>query len=97
MALQVEWDEAKERTNWLTHRVSFAEATTVFGDPLALTIYDPVHSEEEERFVTMGRTALGLTTVVVHTQRGRMIRLISARRATPRERRYYERSSGPTR
>ena len=91
MALRFEWDEEKARANVLKHRVSFAEATTVFGDPLAFTSDDPLHSDQEERSVTIGRSALGQTTVVIHTRRGAVMRLISARRATRRERRAYER------
>jgi len=95
VALDFEWDDDKARDNWLKHHVSFAEASTVFGDPLAFTIDDPLHSEGEDRLITTGRSVLGLTIIVVHTQRRRTIRLISARRATPRERRCYERFAEP--
>ena len=91
MAQRFEWDEEKARVNWLKPGLSFAEATTVFGDPLAFTIADPLHSDQEERFVTTGLSALGRTIVVIHAQRGAVIRIISARRATPRERRADER------
>ena len=73
------------------HGVSFSEASTVFADPLSRTIPDPLHSEEEDRFVVLGQSGLQHTLVVVHTYRGEVIRIISARIATSRERRDYER------
>ena len=91
MPLAFEWDEQKARRNIKKHKVSFEEATTVFADPLSLTIPDPLHSEEEDRFVTMGMSIRGRLLVVVHTERGDTIRIISARLATSRERRAYER------
>ena len=63
---------------------------TVFGDPLSLTIDDPRHSKQEDRFVTVGESVWGRLLVVVHTDRGERIRIISAREATSRERRDYE-------
>ena len=91
MSLTFEWDEKKAKRNVRKHKVSFEEASTVFADPLSLTIPDPLHSEEEDRFVTMGMSIKGRLLVVVHTERGDTIRIISARLATPRERRDYER------
>ena len=91
MSLTFEWDEEKAKRNVRKHKVSFEEASTVFADPLSLTIPDPLHSEEEDRFVTMGMSIKGRLLVVVHTERGDIIRIISARLATPRERRDYER------
>ena len=73
------------------HGVSFSEASTVFADPLSRTILDPLHSEEEERLVILGQSGLQHTLVVVHTYRGEVVRIISARPATARERRDYER------
>lgn len=90
MSLEFEWDREKARRNVVKHEVSFEEAATVFGDPFSLTIKDPSHSEYEERFVTVGETVEQKTVVVVHTDRGRSVRIISARRATRRERRTYE-------
>lgn len=90
--LQFEWDPSKEESNRAKHGVSFKEATEVFGDPLSLTIPDPEHSVGEERFVTMGVTGGGWTLVVVHTDREDRIRIISARKADPNERREYERA-----
>ncbi len=69
MALTFEWDSRKARTNIYKHRVRFEDAAGVFGDPLSLTIPDPLHSQAEERFVTIGRTPIGKLLVVVHTER----------------------------
>ena len=89
MSLEFEWDETKARQNLRKHGVSFDEASTIFNDPLALTIDDPVHSEED-RFVTLGESHRRRLLVVVFTERGDRIRIISARAATRRERRNYE-------
>lgn len=85
-----EWDPAKARTNRKKHGISFDDACTVFGDPLARTIPDPLHSHQEERFVTIGRSGAGILLVVAHVDRPRSVRLISARKATPKEVRSYE-------
>jgi len=85
-----EWDETKAESNLAKHGVTFGEASTVFGDPLSLTIYDPSHSQEEDRFVTIGMSAHSNMLVVVHTDRGDRVRIISARRATKREVKAYE-------
>jgi len=90
MELNFEWDEEKARTNLKKHGVSFAEATTVFGDSFAVTIDDPLHSIDEEPFVTIGYSEAQRLLVVVHTDRGDNIRIISARTATRRERQTYE-------
>ena len=86
----IEWDAVKARKNQVKHGVSFDEASTVFGDPLALTIPDPTHSDQENRFVTLGVTANFRTVVVVHTDRHERVRIISAREAAWRERKKYE-------
>ncbi len=86
--MEFEWDPDKARANLKKHRVDFADAATVFDDPLAVTIFDA--GAEESRFVTIGSDAEGHVLVVVYAWRGDMIRIISARRATPRERRQYE-------
>lgn len=91
MSFTFEWDEEKATENLTKHRVSFSEASTVFGDPLSRTIPDPVHSEDEERFVMLGESRLQHILVVVHAFRGEVIRIISARAATPSEKRAYER------
>jgi uncharacterized DUF497 family protein len=90
MALAFEWDTNKARGNLAKHGVSFEESSTVFGDPRSLTIPDPVHSQAEERFVTIGSSHRGKLLVVVHTERGENIRIISARVASRRERQNYE-------
>jgi uncharacterized DUF497 family protein len=90
MALAFEWDEEKARQNLKKHRVSFEEASTVFADPLALTIPDPLHSEEEDRFINLGESHRRRLLVVVFTERGDKIRIISAGAATRRERKDYE-------
>ena len=82
--------EDKANSNYNKHSVSFDEATTIFGDPLALTFTDPVHSDEEDRFLTFGRTSNGKFLVVSHTDRGGRIRIISARAMTRKERSDYE-------
>jgi uncharacterized protein len=90
MPLTFEWDARKARSNLAKHGVAFEEASTVFGDPSSLTISDPEHSRTEERFVTMGAAFTGELLVVVHTDRGDNVRIISARRASRGERKSYE-------
>lgn len=92
MGLRFEWDAAKARLNLSKHSVSFEEASTVFGDRLAITIPDPLHSLAEERFVTIGVSETGKIPVVVATGRGDSLRLISARSASRRERKQYEKA-----
>lgn len=87
--MQFEWDRAKAAANRRKHRVSFQEASTVLQDPLSATFPDPA-SDGEQRFVTIGTSALGRLLVVAHIERVDTIRLISARRATRREREFYE-------
>jgi uncharacterized DUF497 family protein len=93
MPLSFEWDDQKARTNLAKHGVSFEEATTVFGDPLSLTIPDPAHSETEDRFIILGHSHRQRLLVVVHTERGDNLRIISARPASRRERKDYEEST----
>ena len=90
MGLACEWDESKAEINKRTHGVSFEEASTVFADPLSVTIYDPVHSDEEDRYITLGESQRRRLLVVVFTDRDDRIRIISARVATRRERKEYE-------
>ena len=90
MGLTCEWDPEKARSNLRTHGVPFEEAATVFRDILSSTIGDPLHSAEEDRFVTIGQSYAGRTLIVVHADRGERVRIISARRAGRRERRDYE-------
>jgi uncharacterized protein len=90
VSLIFEWDQWKAETNLGKHGVSFAEASTIFGDPLSLTIEDPAHSATEDRFVTLGISERHRVLVVVHTDREDTVRIISARIATRRERKAYE-------
>ena len=90
MPLHFEWDESKARTNATKHDVSFEEASTVFADVRSLTISDPAHSQAEDRFIVLGQSHRRRLLVVVHTERGDKIRLISARRASRTERKHYE-------
>jgi uncharacterized DUF497 family protein len=90
MGIEFEWDPAKAEANVRKHGISFEEATTAFFDKLSFTIPDPLHSEDEARFVLLGQTSTGQLIVVVHVDRGARIRLISARPATRKERRQYE-------
>jgi uncharacterized DUF497 family protein len=90
MPLTFEWDSRKARSNLAKHGVGFEEASTIFGDPLSLTIPDREHSLAEKRYITMGRAFNDKLLVVVHTDRGDNIRIISARRASRRERTFYE-------
>ncbi|MEW5801820.1 MAG: BrnT family toxin [bacterium] len=90
MGLMFEWDPKKALRNIKIHGVSFDEASTVFRDPLSMTIDDPLHSGDEERFVLIGQSGRGRLLVVVHTERGDRIRIISARLATNKEKLKYE-------
>lgn len=89
MSLQFEWDRRKAKQNHRKHGVSFEEAATTFADPQSLTVSDPGHSMDEDRFVLLGLSYRGRLLVVVHTERGDRFRIISARRATPSERKQY--------
>ena len=91
MAMAFEWNKAKDLANQRKHGVAFNEASTVFGDPLAWFQPDAQHSEEEERFLLLGRSSANRLLAVLFTDRGAdLIRVISARPATPGERRKYE-------
>ena len=79
--LSFEWDDKKAHGNELKHGISFSEACTVFGDSLSLTIHDPLHSESEDRFVLIGTSHKNRMLIVVYTERGDNIRIISARKA----------------
>jgi uncharacterized DUF497 family protein len=93
MPLSFEWDETKAKSNFAKHGVGFEEAATVFGDPLSVTIPDPAHSQAENRCIILGQSHNQKLLVVVHTDRGDNIRIISARRASRRERISYEEST----
>ena len=87
---EFEWDEAKADVNVQRHGVPFEEASTVFGDPLAVLLPDPDHSHGEERFLVLGMSSRWRVLVVSHAERPPRTRLISARPATRHERRQYE-------
>ena len=88
--MEFEWNAEKSRFNQAKHGVSFRDASSVFGDPLAQTFDDVLHSTHERRYLTLGVSAASRSLVVVHTSRGDTIRIISARPMTPHERRAYE-------
>ena len=90
MSIKFEWDARKAQRNLRKHSIDFNEASTVFVDTLSITIPDPDHSEDEERWLTMGLSSRRRLLVVVHTQEGETIRIISARLANRLERRKYE-------
>ncbi len=89
--IEFAWDPRKDRANRQKHGVSFAEASTVFFDDNAVQFYDEEHSTDEDRFIMLGMSLRGRLLVVCHCEResGRVIRIISARKATARESRYY--------
>ncbi|OIP75967.1 MAG: hypothetical protein AUK07_00480 [Parcubacteria group bacterium CG2_30_36_21] len=88
--LLFEWDQSKAKKNIKIHNVSFDEASTAFKDTLSLAIYDPLHSDQEDRFVLIGMSYINRLIVVVYTERGDKIRIISARKAITNERKQYE-------
>jgi uncharacterized protein len=88
--MQFAWDPKKAASNLRDHRVTFEEASSVFGDSLAITFDDPDHSEGESRLLTFGLSEQGRLLVVSHTERRGVVRIISARRASRAERQIYE-------
>lgn len=88
--MQFEWDDAKATTNATKHGVTFQEASTVFGDSLAVTFDDPRHSDAEPRFLTIGVSISGRVLIVSHTDRDEATRIISARVTSKAERKGYE-------
>jgi uncharacterized protein len=90
MKLTFEWHEEKAKENLRKHKISFAEAKTVFNDPSLITFPDPEHSESEQRYINIGSSSKGRILVVIHTEREANIRIISCRKATTKERRVYE-------
>jgi uncharacterized DUF497 family protein len=93
-----EWDPKKASANLTKHGISFQHAATVLLDPLAITLSDDEHSEQGQRWITLGLSAVGPLLVVVHTlyetgPNSANVRIISARRATPSEMRHYEQGS----
>ena len=92
MSLKFEWDRRKAASNLSKHGVSFEEALTVFGDPLARIFDDEDHSIEEQREIIIGLSVKERLLVVCFTAKGESVRIFSARRATRKERRDYEES-----
>ena len=90
MALTFQWDEAKSKRNFVKHSVAFEEAKTVFNDRFSLTIADPSHSSDEDRFIDVGLSSKGRVLVVWYTERNEDIRIIGCRKATKTERIIYE-------
>ena len=88
--MRFEWDRAKASSNIKKHRVSFDEAMTVFYDPLSATFNDPDHSVGEQRLLTVGYSFRGRLLVISYTELEAVVRIISARRATAKERRRHE-------
>ncbi len=88
--MKFEWDPNKASNNLAKHNISFHEASTVFGDPLALTFPDPDHAHDEARYITIGESIQGQLLIISHTDLGQRIRIISARKVTRQERRIYQ-------
>jgi uncharacterized DUF497 family protein len=88
--MEFEWDPKKATANVQKHDVTFQEAATVFGDPLAITFEDPDHSTDENRYITFGLSLQKRLIVVSHTERGNRTRIISARLMDRKEREIYE-------
>jgi uncharacterized protein len=88
--VEFEWDQKKEAKNIRKHKVTFSEAATVLGDTLSTTVPDPDHSEEEDRYITVGLSQRHRLLIVAHTERGERTRIISARPLTSAERETYE-------
>ncbi len=93
MAITFEWDTGKAAANLAKHGISFGEASTVFQDPLSVTVPDPRHSRSEERFAILGRSTRGRLLAVFHTEGDQRVRIISARQPTRFEREVYEEES----
>jgi len=88
--MRFEWDSRKAASNRTKHGISFEEAATVFGDPLGRIVDDPRHSEGDQRYVLLGHSRVQRLVAVMFTERDEAIRIISARLATRRERKNYE-------
>jgi uncharacterized DUF497 family protein len=91
--MEFEWDEDKAARNLRKHKVAFTEAATVFGDPLSVTFPDPDHSMDEDRYIIVGTSNRNRVLVVSHTDREERVRIITARKATRLERKFYEEES----
>ena len=89
MKRHFEWDDEKARTNLQKHGIGFDEASTIFDDPLFITALDDEHSIDEERYITIGLSSKQRILMVAHTERNENIRIISARKATKNEEKFY--------
>ena len=87
--MRIRWDPQKAEANFRKHRIRFSDAETVLFDPMTLTIENQI-IDQEQRFLSVGSDAVGRILVIVYTYHGDTIRLISARKATSKERKYYE-------
>jgi hypothetical protein len=87
--LGFEWDSDKASQNVEKHHVSFEEAATVFDDPMFITVIDDEHSIDEERYITIGLSSRGRLLMLAHVDRKDYVRIISARRATKKEKQFY--------
>lgn len=90
MTLSFEWDEIKAESNFKKHNVSFEEGKTVFNDPFLYSFPDDEHSIDEHRYINIGASSRGRILVLTHTERQDTIRIINCRKATARERSFYE-------
>ncbi|HQX16330.1 MAG TPA: BrnT family toxin [Anaerolineales bacterium] len=90
MKTDFEWDPEKSQKNFQKHEVSFEEASSVFDDPMFITVLDDEHSDDEERYITIGISNKTRLLLVAHTERDNRIRVISARKATKHEEKFYE-------
>ena len=91
--MEFEWNPNKAALNFEKHGISFQEAATVFNDNLSVTFPDLAHSIAESRYVIIGVCRFGQLLVIAHTERGEKVRIISARKATLQEKRFYEEGS----
>ena len=92
MKINFEWNQNKAAKNIVKHNVSFEEAATIFDHPMFISVIDEEHSFDEERYVSIGLSTNGRLLMVAHTDRQGRIRLISARKATKNEERFYANS-----
>ena len=90
MGLLFEWDEKKAKSNSKKHGITFEEASTAFADNLSITIEDPLHGENEDRLILIGFSSASNTLIVVHVERAEVLRIISARKASKKEQKFYE-------
>ncbi len=89
MEHRFEWNDEKARKNLEKHEVSFDEASTIFDDPMFITLLDSEHSQDEDRFITIGLSSKNRLLLVAHTERKDKIRIISARKAAKNEEKFY--------